>query len=169
MGQAPWRRYGGTGGSRVFNGWREDGTSGSPVGYLMPPARNGTGRRDSWDCRRREVRAQLPSARPGVRPASSTPNRPLGCHPRRCPAHRRQHRQVREPVRHQKLPAAFSGPARGILGQERPSAARALIPLFPRQDPGTLNWGKGGKKSLNRHPSSAQTRMCRRRRVRRVD
>jgi hypothetical protein len=28
-----------TGGSRVFNGWREDGTSGSPVGYPMRPGK----------------------------------------------------------------------------------------------------------------------------------
>jgi hypothetical protein len=35
---------GGTGGSLVFNGWREDGNRAAPVGNPMPLARNGTGR-----------------------------------------------------------------------------------------------------------------------------
>jgi len=43
----------------VFNGWREDGTSGSPVGYPMPPARNGTGRRDMTEAFPEEWRRRL--------------------------------------------------------------------------------------------------------------
>jgi hypothetical protein len=72
--------------------------SGSPVGNPMPLARNGTGRvivgivdagRFGPNSRRRAQVFDLPS---------STPNRPLGCHPCRGPAHRRQHRQAAGPV-----------------------------------------------------------------------
>jgi hypothetical protein len=62
-------------------GVRGCSTAGGKMGHRAAPSvtrsprqETGPGRRDSWDCRRREVRAQLSSARG--------------------PAHRRQHRQA---------------------------------------------------------------------------
>jgi hypothetical protein len=56
-------------------------------------------------------------------------------HPRRGPARRRQHRQAAgvaaQAVRYQKLPAAFSGPARGI-----PGAARGFLQSSASDPPG---------------------------------
>jgi hypothetical protein len=60
------------------------------------------------------------------------PGRRAAAHPRRGAPHRRQHRQAAgvaaQAVRYQKLPAAFSGPARGILGRvaDRRSASAPL-------------------------------------------
>jgi hypothetical protein len=65
--------------------------------------------------------------------------------PRRGPAHRRQHRQAagdaKQAVRHQKLPAAFSGPARGL---RRRRAIRRGNPMDQRIESFLGGRGPGG-------------------------